>query len=64
MREWHDVQHLAFDTFVSPDHLHMNDWSYACVAKLLSGAIAEAATRPIAAAAVHPSTISARPDVH
>jgi len=64
MRNWHDVQHLSFDTFVSPDHLHMNDWSYACLAKLLGGAIAEAATRPIAAASVHPATISARPDVH
>jgi lysophospholipase L1-like esterase len=64
MRDWHDVQHLAFDAFVSPDHLHMNDWSYACVAKLLGGAIAEAATRPIAAAAVHPDTIWAKPDVH
>jgi acyl-CoA thioesterase I len=63
MRNWHDVQHLSFDTFVSPDHLHMNDWSYACLAKLLGGAIAEAATRPIAAASVRPATISARPDV-
>ena len=63
MRDWHDVQHLAFDTFVSPDHLHMNDWSYACLAKLLGGAIAEAATRPIAAASVHPA-LSAKPDVH
>jgi lysophospholipase L1-like esterase len=64
MRDWHEVQHLSFDTFVSPDHLHMNDWSYACLAKLLGGAIAEAATRPIAAAAMHPATISAKPDVH
>jgi acyl-CoA thioesterase I len=64
MRDWHDVQHLSFDAFVSPDHLHMNDWSYACLAKLLGGAIAEAATRPIAAAAVHPDTISAKPDIH
>jgi len=64
MREWHDGQHLPFDTFVSPDHLHMNDWSYACLAKLLGGAIAEAATRPIAAASIHPATISAKPDVH
>jgi acyl-CoA thioesterase I len=53
MRDWHDVQHLSFDTFVSPDHLHMNDWSYGCVAKLLGTAIAEAATRPIAAASVN-----------
>jgi lysophospholipase L1-like esterase len=58
MRDWHDVQHLSFDAFVSPDHLHMNDWSYACVAKLLGTAIAEAATRPIAAASVHQSVLS------
>ena len=64
MREWHDVQHLSFGTFVSPDHLHMNDWSYACLAKLLGGAIADAATRPIAAASVHPATISTKPDMH
>jgi lysophospholipase L1-like esterase len=64
MRNWHDVQHLAFGTFVSPDQLHMNDWSYACLAKLLGAAIGEAATRPIAAASVHPSAISAKPDLH
>jgi acyl-CoA thioesterase-1 len=64
MRSWYDVQHLSFDAFVSPDRLHMNDWSYACIAKLPGIAIAEAATRPIAAAAVHPAAISARPDVH
>ncbi|MFY9841127.1 MAG: SGNH/GDSL hydrolase family protein [Xanthobacteraceae bacterium] len=58
MRDWHDVQNLSFDTFVSPDHLHMNDWSYACVAKLLGTAIAEAATRPIAAASVHQNVLS------
>jgi len=64
MRNWHDAQHLSFDVFVSQDRLHMNDWSYACLAKLLGTAIAEAASRPIAAAAVHPAMISAKPDVH
>jgi acyl-CoA thioesterase I len=58
MRDWHDAQHLSFDTFVSPDHLHMNDWSYACVAKLLGTAIAEATARPIAAASVHQNVLS------
>ena len=53
MRNWHEVQHLPFDVFVSPDQLHMNDWSYGCVAKLLGTAIAEAATRPVASAAMH-----------
>jgi lysophospholipase L1-like esterase len=55
MRNWSEVQHLSFDTFVSPDRLHMNDWAYGCVAKLLTGAIAEAATRPITSAAGAPA---------
>jgi len=37
---------MPFDAFLSPDELHMNDWSYGCVAKLLAGAIADAAQRP------------------
>jgi acyl-CoA thioesterase-1 len=45
MRHWHEVAGIPFETFLSPDQLHMNDWSYACVAKLLARAIAEAATR-------------------
>ena len=53
MRNWSEVQHLSFDTFVAPDQLHMNDWGYGCVAKLLAAAIAEAATRPITSAAAH-----------
>ncbi len=53
MRYWHEVQHVPFDVFASPDQLHMNDWGYACVAKLLATAIAEAATRPVASAADH-----------
>jgi len=48
MRDWHEVQHDPFDVFVSPDGLHMNDWGYACWAKLLAGAIAEAANPPVA----------------
>ncbi len=53
MRNWHDVRHMSFEAFVAPDQLHMNDWSYACVAKLLAAAISEAGTRPTASAAVH-----------
>ena len=53
MRDWHETQHLPYGTFVSADGLHMNDWGYACMAKLLAGAIAEAATRPVASAAAH-----------
>ena len=51
MRHWQQADGLPFDTFVSPDGLHMNDWSYACLAKWLGFAIAAAATRPIAVAA-------------
>ena len=50
MRYWREDEHIEFDTFVSPDGLHMNDWSYACWAKVLSGAIAEAASTPTAVA--------------
>ena len=50
MRDWHEVQHDSFDVFVSPDGLHMNDWGYACWAKLLAGSIAEAASPSVASA--------------
>jgi acyl-CoA thioesterase-1 len=50
MRHWYETEHLPFETFVSADGLHMNDWSYACLAKALGMAIAEAATRPTATA--------------
>jgi acyl-CoA thioesterase I len=53
MRNWHEKQQLGFDVFVSPDQLHMNDWGYACWAKLMAMGIAEAATRPVASAANH-----------
>jgi acyl-CoA thioesterase I len=45
MRHWRQVAHIPFEAFISPDELHMNDWSYGCLARLLGGAIAEAATR-------------------
>jgi lysophospholipase L1-like esterase len=35
MREWHEGQQMAFDSFVIADGLHMNDWGYACFAQLL-----------------------------
>jgi acyl-CoA thioesterase I len=50
MREWHEADAIPFEAFLSPDLLHMNDWGYACFAKLLGAAMAEAATRPVAAA--------------
>ncbi len=50
MRRWYQNDHMPFDAFVSPDGLHMNDWSYSCLAKWLAAAIVEAATRPTATA--------------
>jgi lysophospholipase L1-like esterase len=50
MRHWHETQNLPFETFVSQDGLHMNDWSYGCLAKALGLAIADALTRPTATA--------------
>jgi acyl-CoA thioesterase-1 len=50
MKRWHQADHMPFEAFVSPDGLHMNDWSYGCLAKWLGTAIVEAATRPTATA--------------
>jgi lysophospholipase L1-like esterase len=52
MKHWYNDDHYGFDAFVSPDGLHMNDWSYSCLAKWLAAGIAEAATRPTATAIV------------
>jgi acyl-CoA thioesterase I len=52
MKRWHEADHMAFELFVSPDGLHLNDWSYACMAKGLSLAIADAAERPVLSAAM------------
>jgi acyl-CoA thioesterase-1 len=47
MRHWREVNGVGFGTFLSPDELHMNDWSYGCIAQLLAGAIADAANRSL-----------------
>ena len=50
MRYWFESERISFEQSLSPDGLHMNDWSYACLARALGMAIAEAATRPTATA--------------
>ena len=52
MKRWYEADHMVFESFVSPDGLHLNDWSYACMAKGLSLAIADAAERPVLSAAM------------
>src|SRR5436190_3813801 len=57
MRYWVETEHMTFEQFLSPDLLHMNDWSYACVAKLLASAIADGAKPPAATAIIAPAAI-------
>jgi lysophospholipase L1-like esterase len=54
MKRWREVDRIGFETFVHPDGLHLNDWSYACMAKGLGLAIAEAAKRPVMSATALP----------
>jgi lysophospholipase L1-like esterase len=61
MRHWHAANKLSFDTFVTADGLHLNDWGYECWAKSLGTAIAEAATRPTVSANATPSAASNKP---
>jgi hypothetical protein len=57
MKRWHDIDHMDFKTFLSPDGLHMNDWSYGCFAKALGVAIFEAAQRPMLSATAAPHVV-------
>jgi lysophospholipase L1-like esterase len=41
MRHWLRTENIPFSAFLSPDELHMNDWGYGCIAKLIAGTIAE-----------------------
>jgi lysophospholipase L1-like esterase len=42
MRHWHEKEGLRYEQFLSPDNLHMKDWSYACTARVLAHAIGNA----------------------
>jgi len=46
MSHWRTVENVPFDRFIVNDGLHMNDWSYRCIAKLLATSIVAAATQP------------------
>ena len=41
MRHWHEDLAMPYEKFLSSDLLHMNDYSYGCVARYLGAAIAE-----------------------
>ena len=54
MRYWRLTDDVPFQAFLSPDELHLNDWSYGCIGKLLAEGITEAAMRPtLTAGAAH-----------
>jgi len=54
MRHWRENQGIAFELLLSPDGLHMNDWSYDCVARQLGIAIADAVRSPAVAGGATP----------
>ena len=39
MRHWLSVGPLTFQDILSPDGLHLNDWSYDCIGRLLADAV-------------------------
>lgn len=49
MRHWHESERIGFETFIHPDGLHLNDWSYACVARVLAAAILDGVKPPVVA---------------
>jgi hypothetical protein len=51
MRRWVEVERIPVEHFISADLLHMNDWSYGCVAKVLAHAIHNTVTRSATAIA-------------
>lgn len=54
MRHWRVAEDRPFSSFVSKDELHMNDWGYGCVAKLLASAINDVTTRSTLTASARP----------
>jgi len=50
MRYWHDREKMGFEKFVTPDGVHMNDWAYGCVAKLLAAELLDGTSLPAATA--------------
>jgi lysophospholipase L1-like esterase len=50
MRYWRENEKLPFEQFVTADGLHMNDWGYGCIAKLLATAIVDDTKLPTATA--------------
>jgi len=54
MRHWHEDQAIAFDRFITADGLHMNDWGYSCLARLLADNITATVARSRTVAGAKP----------
>jgi acyl-CoA thioesterase-1 len=59
MRYWLESERITFEQSLSPDGLHLNDWSYACSAKLLANALLDGIKAPAATAAA-PAVVKTR----
>jgi lysophospholipase L1-like esterase len=59
MRYWFESERISFEQTLSSDGLHMNDWSYACTAKLLANALLDGIKAPAATAAA-PAVVKTR----
>ncbi len=59
MRYWFESERISFEQSLSSDGLHMNDWSYACSAKLLANALLDGIKAPAATAAA-PAVVKTR----
>lgn len=44
MKNWVEEQRYPFDTFITADGLHMNDWAYGCIARLVATVITRSAS--------------------
>jgi acyl-CoA thioesterase I len=47
MSHWRTVERVPFERFTVRDGLHMNDWGYQCIARLLANSIVAAAGQPV-----------------
>jgi acyl-CoA thioesterase I len=59
MQNWREASGIPFNSFVSPDDVHMNDWGYGCLAKILAHVIADAVSRPVISATASPAVSTA-----
>ena len=47
MGHWRQAMRIPFGQFTSRDGLHMNDWSYGCIAELLASSLVDAASTAV-----------------